>query len=432
MMEQFTELEDMERQEDPVFDNKLKEFRVNYLESDDEDEGFSEQTIKNIHISVRKFFIWYKIVEQDKEYSDFIKFRYPSTHHESASEPEYTAEEICEKSRREIEEIIFAGEDRFGLIDGKKCKEYEKEHQNRATVIGYFEDKIAAEPEMDEVIVTEEDVAEIKRSDIIDFIKYYLKDEKDVCKGTARKYRNSLRHFFNEWASDPDYGDYADEMKLNSGKVSRVLKEFSSSNKDSAGKELDFKDACKLVRRKRSPKDRALLMTFLKTGIRSHELVNIQLKDVHLEEKYIHISHRKGGKWQNVCIDEECRKALNTYINGKPDDESNPEDYLFTHSSGKQYSPGSISDYVTSLAESVGIDIVGAHDFRHSFSHYYVRERGNSEEGDKKYLKKQLSHSDKTEDVTEVYTDSDQPVDEPPSEDRRQDYERAIPKYLPI
>ncbi|MED1954605.1 tyrosine-type recombinase/integrase [Brevibacillus centrosporus] len=69
-------------------------------------------------------------------------------------------------------------------------------------------------------------------------------------------------------------------------------------------------------------RDYALFATFLYTGIRVSELINLKTYDVNLEENYIHIRDGKGGKDRIIPVIPQLANALQLYLqNGIVHDE---------------------------------------------------------------------------------------------------------------
>ncbi len=61
-------------------------------------------------------------------------------------------------------------------------------------------------------------------------------------------------------------------------------------------------------------RDHAMIRLFLDSGIRAGELINVNLTDIDLENKTIHIRHGKGDKSRFVPFTEDTKKAIIEYI----------------------------------------------------------------------------------------------------------------------
>lgn len=415
------------------FDSYTTYFKKEYLEKK---RSFSSNTVDNIHVSVRAFFIWYKNEMLGMNKEEFIEYRYPSTHHNSAGRPKYSAEEICSKARREIEEIIF-GKDKYGLIDAEECVKYEKSNKNREPVLGYFRDKKGAQPKIDYVKVTEEDVKDITRTHIACFIDY-LRDRKElyngevgVKKSTARKYVSSLKHFV-KFFSHEDYCPLIGDIDFEEGAIDDSMDDFDNQpakNRDLGGKTLSPNQVKKLIDSRSEAKERAILLTLVKTGMRREELTKIKMKHLHLDENWIFLKHRKGGKNGNVIFDEECKRYLRTYVKSK--NNLGPEDYLFTDK-GEKYDPDKITRKYQNWAKQAGLEedeFRGPHDLRHTFAAHQRKEVKGTKSGIYIFRRVQMSHKD-NRDTGERYDFDFSKAEKKPIEERFRDYKKATPKYL--
>jgi integrase/recombinase XerD len=62
------------------------------------------------------------------------------------------------------------------------------------------------------------------------------------------------------------------------------------------------------------PRDYAIIMTFLQTGIRLSELANLHLEDVDFDNKVLTIRQGKGKKDRQIPLVDEEVKALRNYL----------------------------------------------------------------------------------------------------------------------
>ncbi|MDD3492189.1 MAG: tyrosine-type recombinase/integrase [Candidatus Thermoplasmatota archaeon] len=157
----------------------------------------------------------------------------------------------------------------------------------------------------------------MEKLDIRRFFKWLL--EQDISYYYARSYFNTAKSFYR-WA----HNTYEKESYLQ--KYRRVKK--------SEKKYFKFKTAPRKTKRVLSPeearellnkatlRDRFSLMLLLKTGIRTIEAFNIQLKDISIEEYHTRIalkSHAKRNKEKGdncvVFLDEEGTDLLQNYLN---------------------------------------------------------------------------------------------------------------------
>ena len=77
-----------------------------------------------------------------------------------------------------------------------------------------------------------------------------------------------------------------------------------------------------IVHRVANPRDKTIVALLAKTGCRVTEALSIQMDDVMLEEGFIRLRVRKGGKQTVVPIDEEMVRAIQRYQFTRPEDKS--------------------------------------------------------------------------------------------------------------
>jgi len=96
-----------------------------------------------------------------------------------------------------------------------------------------------------------------------------------------------------------------DIMILNNKEIKRL---FDVIEHETGMTDYQIKHNKKCVNR-----DYAIMMLFLGTGIRISELVGLDVQDVDLVDKTIHIT-RKGGNQQNLYISDQVADALEKYL----------------------------------------------------------------------------------------------------------------------
>ena len=132
----------------------------------------------------------------------------------------------------------------------------------------------------------------------------------------------------------------------------------------------------------------AILLTFLDTGIRLNELLNLTLKDVNLINHSLRVTG-KGDKTRDVFMGRKVVKVLHRWIQkrGYPA----YEEGLFVSQLGERLSDSHIEHLVHRLAIKAGITGVrcSPHTLRHTFATNYIRNGG-----DPFSLQQLLGHSD--------------------------------------
>lgn len=114
---------------------------------------------------------------------------------------------------------------------------------------------------------------------------------------------------------------------------------------------------------------RAIVQTFISTGLRVSELVNIKLSNFDWNvssEKLISlkVENGKGGKDRTVFITDDCAIAILDYIQTRNSD----SEYLFvrTTNGNGQLTTRTIQNIITELGNECGIDGLHPHQLRHT------------------------------------------------------------------
>lgn len=90
-----------------------------------------------------------------------------------------------------------------------------------------------------------------------------------------------------------------------------MLKKQQYKNSEFA---LDTRSIGKVINAAKSLRDRCVLKAFAQTGIRREELALLDVRDVDLKRRRLHIREGKGAKARTVPITDELRSDLELYI----------------------------------------------------------------------------------------------------------------------
>ncbi len=111
-----------------------------------------------------------------------------------------------------------------------------------------------------------------------------------------------------------------------------------------------------------------VLYTFLKTGLRKSELINLRWEDIDFERKYIRVESKedwrtKTGNTREIPIGDDLVEILNKL--------PRTSDYVFLNSNGRKYG-FHLTERVKRLARGIGISDVTVHALRHTFISHLV------------------------------------------------------------
>jgi len=120
-------------------------------------------------------------------------------------------------------------------------------------------------------------------------------------------------------------------------------------------------------------RDYAILLTFLKSGIRESELADLQIDDVDFLHDALRVRKGKGKKERTVPLMPELKRALRRYV-GDRDQQDNivDEETLFLARNGTSLNPSSIRKLVKKYYTKAGVRKSGVHTLRHTFSAHNV------------------------------------------------------------
>lgn len=148
-------------------------------------------------------------------------------------------------------------------------------------------------------------------------------------------------------------------------------------------------------------RNRAMMETLYATGMRISELLDVELKDLHLGEKYI-VVIGKGNKERQVPLGEMAVIALRKYIErARLKIAKKPSNLLFFNYKGEKMSRQGFFKFIKKLAADCGIEKdISPHTIRHSFATHLL-EGGT----DLRVVQELLGHEDIS--TTQIYTHID-------------------------
>ena len=115
------------------------------------------------------------------------------------------------------------------------------------------------------------------------------------------------------------------------------------------------------------PRDYAIIMTFLQTGIRLSELAGLKLEDVDLENRLLTVRQGKGRKDRQIPLVDEEVKALRNYLH-RATELILDDEVLFLAKNGTSLNVSSVKAIVAKYVKKAGIrKRVSVHTLRHTF-----------------------------------------------------------------
>ncbi len=177
--------------------------------------------------------------------------------------------------------------------------------------------------------------------------------------------------------------DYLLERKfITENPVKEIAERMNRSNKKKVLRPiLSISDVLKIIKTASNPRDRAIILTFYKTGLRAHELLQINLGNINWQERRIRIPKRKGGNPGDVYFDEECERALKLWVSVRTS--KNGDNALFTNYQGERLRYNWVGVMVKEVTVKSGVckystdssEAITPHVFRYAFTTHLAGNR---------------------------------------------------------
>jgi len=111
-------------------------------------------------------------------------------------------------------------------------------------------------------------------------------------------------------------------------------------------------------------RDKALVLFLFDTGVRSDELINLNVEDVDMQGR-VEINHGKGNKYRQVFIGSSTRRALRAYLK---DRQARLSDPLFLNDEGRRFKYPGLRQVLERRSIDAGVPVQSPHDFRRGFA----------------------------------------------------------------
>ncbi len=172
----------------------------------------------------------------------------------------------------------------------------------------------------------------------------------------------SIRKFFT----------FMEENKILSGNPAHTVKGARREEKEPS---VLYKEQYKALLYEATDNTRnyAIIMTFLQTGIRLSELVNLRIDDIDFENKLLTVRQGKGKKDRQIPLVDEAVKALRNYIRFRNTEIVLDDNILFLAKNGTSLNVSSVKHLVAKYVKKAGIrKKVSVHTLRHTFGTHKI------------------------------------------------------------
>jgi site-specific recombinase XerD len=115
-------------------------------------------------------------------------------------------------------------------------------------------------------------------------------------------------------------------------------------------------------------RDYAIIQTFLQTGIRLSELVNLRVDDVDFAHRMLTVRQGKGKKDRQIPLVDEAVKALRNYLRYRNTEWIEDDEVFFLAKNGTSLNVSTVKYIVAKYVKKAGIrKKVSVHTLRHTF-----------------------------------------------------------------
>ncbi len=116
-----------------------------------------------------------------------------------------------------------------------------------------------------------------------------------------------------------------------------------------------------------TPRDRALVLVLVASGVRAAEACALHIDDADLNAGTLHVRRGKGAKGRLACIDTAARKALKHYLLTRKGAPPGAPLFVALNAYEKRITPHTVAQIFTRLQRATGIHVT-AHGLRRTFA----------------------------------------------------------------
>jgi integrase/recombinase XerD len=220
------------------------------------------------------------------------------------------------------------------------------------------------------------------------------KDLSDVDKETLRgfigylkaqsKTQKTIENYFSVLSSFYEYLTYEGIVDTNPVLPvrKRYLRRYKDNDDGQARKLISVEDMARLINSTMDVRDKAVIALLAKTGIRRHELVELDASDVDLVEMKIRLKPTAKRTNRTVFFDDETAFALRRWLKIREGMNKKSIPALFLNADGDRLNRSGVYNLVVEAARRVGLhnpdskqleDHFGPHCCRHWFCTHLFR-----------------------------------------------------------
>jgi len=208
-----------------------------------------------------------------------------------------------------------------------------------------------------------------------DFLGYQSSREARFGKlsdATIHKYYSVVRTF-SRWLRDQGYQEISATEKVNAPRMEIKLPEALSDQ--------EVYQLFRYLKAFCSERVQLIFAFFLDTGARLSEVVQLDLRDLHLQDGWVKV-YGKGRRERILPLGRQLKHDLENYLAQiRPLIALEGEEALFVTEDGRRYSNEGMSTLIKTKLKKINVDgHYGPHKLRHTYATNYLRNGGQLEQ----------------------------------------------------
>lgn len=247
-------------------------------------------------------------------------------------------------------------------VQGRSLKTVDEYYIDLRTFFRYINMSRGLSPaniDFNEIDISNIDINIIKTvtlRETYEFLNYILRERSNNQAARARKI-SALRQFFK----------YLERNQLIDSNPIKDLE--TPKQKKRLPKYLTLEQSIELLNAVDGPnkqRDYCILTLFLNCGLRLSELCGLNYNDIHTDKTMRVVG--KGNKERIIYLNDACIKAINDYMEVRPNDSLMDKRALFISRNHNRLSPKTVQAMVYKYLEKIGLDSQGysCHKLRHT------------------------------------------------------------------